>query len=114
MRFQLDGHEVYASTGGREFVEGQPYLIFMHGAGSSHLVWSQQSRSFAYAGYNVLAIDFPAHNLSSGETLPNIEAQADWILKVIEHLGISKASFVGHSQGGLVNLALADLSLIHI
>lgn len=108
MRFELDGVEVYASTGGRDHVEGQPNLIFMHGAGSSHLVWSQQSRSFAYGGYNVLAVDFPGHNLSGGETLADIDAQADWILKVMDHLGIAKASFVGHSQGGLVSLAIAD------
>lgn len=108
MRFELDGVEVYASTGGREHIEGQPYLIFMHGAGSSHLVWSQQSRSFAYGGYNVLAVDFPGHNLSAGDTLPDIQAQANWMLKVMDHLGIDKASFVGHSQGGLVNLAIAD------
>ena len=107
MRFQLNGHEVYASTGGKNHVEGQPYLIFMHGAGSSHLVWSQQSRSFAYGGYNVLSVDFPGHNLSGGETLPTVEAQADWVLQVMDELGIKKSSFVGHSQGGLVNLAIA-------
>lgn len=108
MRFQLNGQEVYASTGGRDHVDGQPYLIFMHGAGSSHLVWGQQSRSFAYAGYNVLALDFPAHNLSGGDPLPNIEAQADWVLQVMDELKIKSASFIGHSQGGLVNLSIAD------
>ncbi len=108
MRFQLNGHEVYASTGGRDYVDGQPYLIFMHGAGSSHLVWAQQSRSFAYAGYNVLSVDFPGHDLSGGEALPNVEAQANWMLQVMDELVIEKAIFVGHSQGGLVNLAIAD------
>lgn len=108
MKFQLNGEEVYASTGGREHVEGQPYLIFMHGAGSSHLVWSQQSRSFAYGGYNVLAVDFPAHNLSGGEALATVEEQADWMLQVMDELSIKSASFVGHSQGGLVNLSIAD------
>lgn len=106
MKFQLNGNEVYASTGGKAHVEGQPYLIFMHGAGSSHLVWTQQSRSFAYAGYNVLSVDFPGHNLSGGETLPSVESQADWVLEVMDELGIAKSSFVGHSQGGLVNLAI--------
>lgn len=108
MRFQLSGHEVYASTGGKTHVAGQPTLIFMHGAGSSHLVWSQQSRSFAYGGYNVLAVDFPGHNLSGGETLADIDAQAEWILQVMDELGIKKASFIGHSQGGLVNLAIVN------
>lgn len=110
MRFQLNGHEVYASTGGRDHVEDQPYLIFMHGAGSSHLIWSQQSRSFAYGGYNVLAVDFPGHNLSGGEPLASVEDQAGWIIEVMDHLKIGKATLIGHSQGGLVCLAAAQKS----
>jgi len=106
MKFELNGHEVYASTGGRDHVEGQPYLIFMHGAGSSHLVWSQQSRSFAYGGHNVLAVDFPGHNLSGGEPLTSVEAQADWIIQVLDHLGIDKATLVGHSLGGLIAIEI--------
>jgi len=107
MKFKVDDQEVYASTGGREHVDGQAFIIFMHGAGSSHLVWSQQSRSFAYGGINVLAVDFPGHNLSGGELLVDVEGQADWIVAVMDHLGIEKAAFVGHSQGGLVCLELA-------
>lgn len=108
MRFQLDGEEVYASTGGREAIDGQPWLVFLHGAGSSHLVWSQQSRSFAYGGFNVLAVDFPGHNLSGGEALTSIASQADWLIKVFDQLGIEKATLVGHSQGGLVCLAMSQ------
>ncbi|MEM9278111.1 MAG: alpha/beta hydrolase [Pseudomonadota bacterium] len=108
MRFEVRGNEVYASTGGRDHKEGQPYLILMHGAGASHLLWTQQSRSFAYAGYNVLAVDFPGHNLSAGEPLATVEDQADWLIEVMDALGIEKAVFVGHSQGGLVALSMAD------
>lgn len=107
MKLELRGQPVYASTGGRDHVEGHPTLVFMHGAGSSHLVWSQQSRSFAYAGYNVLAVDFPGHNLSSGEALTDVEAQAIWIGELLDALAIKEASFIGHSQGGLVALELA-------
>jgi len=108
MRFEFQGNEVYASTGGRDHKEGQPFLIFMHGAGSSHLVWSQQSRSFAYGGYNVLAVDFPGHNLSGGDMLPSVEVQAEWLVGVMDNLGIDKATLVGHSQGGLVCLETAS------
>lgn len=108
MRFEINGSEVYASTGGRDPVAGQTWLIFLHGAGSSHLVWSQQSRSFAYGGHNVLAIDFPGHNLSAGDPLPDVEAQADWLILVMDHLNIEKAVLVGHSQGGLVSLSMSD------
>lgn len=107
MRLKINGSEVYASTGGREPEDGQPWVIFLHGAGSSHLVWTQQSRSFAYGGYNVLAVDFPGHNLSGGEPLEDINAQADWLIAVMAEAGIEKATLVGHSQGGLVCLAMA-------
>ena len=107
MKFEIDGVQAYASSGGRDHKDGQPYLIFMHGSGSSHLVWSQQSRSFAYGGYNVLAVDFPGHNFSAGDPLPAIEDQADWIVKMMDVLGVAKATLIGHSQGGLVALATA-------
>lgn len=105
MKFEINGSQVYASTGGRDHVDGQPWLIFMHGAGSSHLVWSQQSRSFAYGGFNVLSVDFPGHNLSHGDPLLAVEDQADWVLQVMDHLKIDKATLIGHSQGGLVCLS---------
>lgn len=104
MKLKLNGIQVYASTGGREPVDGQPWLIFLHGAGSSHLVWSQQSRSFAYAGYNVLAVDFPGHNLSGGEPRSDVENQASWLIGLMNHLKIDAATLIGHSQGGLVAL----------
>ncbi|MEM9330557.1 MAG: alpha/beta hydrolase [Pseudomonadota bacterium] len=107
MKFELNGVQIYASTGGRDHVEGNPFLIFLHGAGSSHLVWTQQSRSFAYGGHNVLAVDFPGHNLSSGEPLASVEEQAEWLIGLMDHLKIERATLVGHSQGGLVALAVA-------
>ncbi|MEO0328848.1 MAG: alpha/beta hydrolase [Pseudomonadota bacterium] len=104
MRFRLNGQEVYASTGGRDPVVGRPWIIFIHGSGSSHLVWGQQSRSFAYKDYNVLALDFPGHNLSSGVPLSYVETQSAWLISAMNHLKIEKATLVGHSQGGLVAL----------
>ncbi len=107
MKFELNGHEVYVSTGGRDHQQGQPFLVLIHGAGASHLLWSQQSRSFAYTGYNVVAVDLPGHNLSGGEPLTSVEEQAAWVLSVMDHLGASKATIVGHSLGGLICLQMA-------
>lgn len=108
MRFELDGVEVYASTGGRDHTPGLPFLFFLHGAGHSHLDWSQQSRSFAYGGYNVVSIDFPGHGFTKGEPLASVEAQADWLVAVMDALDIETAMLVGHSQGGLVCLEMAS------
>lgn len=106
MRFQVNGEQVFASTGGRDHVEGQEWIVFLHGAGQSHLTWSQQVRAFAYDGYNVLALDLPAHGGSKGEALDNPEEMADWVIDVMDALNIEKAHLVNHSMGGLISLEL--------
>ena len=97
----------YFSTGGRTHQDGAPFLIFLHGSGQSHLSWVLQSRYFAYQGFNIIAPDFPGHGLSDGAPLASIEEMADWIIALMDSLGIDKAVILGHSQGGLVGLELA-------
>ena len=106
MRLKVNGNTVYASTGGRKAAVGQPWIIFIHGAGQSHLTWSQQVRSFAYSGYNVLALDLPAHGESEGKALDNAQAMAAWVIDVMDELKIAKAHIVNHSMGGLISLEL--------
>ena len=107
MHFELDGKRVFASTGGRQHRPDQDWIIFIHGAGGSHLVWSQQVRAFAYDEYNVLALDLPAHGDSEGVALDNVDAMAAWVVAVMDKLNISRAHLVNHSLGGLVSLEIA-------
>lgn len=107
MRFNIDGNQVFASTGGRDPKSGQPWIIFIHGAGGSHVVWSQQVRSFAYNGFNVLAVDLPGHGESTGEPHKSAEAICEWLISVMDFLEIGEAHLVNHSMGGLISLELA-------
>lgn len=107
MHIEIGGIETYASTGGRDHSKGRPFMVFLHGSGQSHLSWTQQVRSFAYNGYNVLAPDFPGHGHSKGEPLATVEEMADWVIALMDTVGIEKSIIVGHSQGGLVALELA-------
>ncbi len=107
MRFEIDGNQVFASTGGRAHMPGQQWVIFVHGAGGSHVVWSQQVRALAYDGYNVLAVDLPGHGDSQGEPLDNVNAMANWLISVMDLLEIDQAHFVNHSMGGLICLEVA-------
>ncbi len=107
MRFEINGDQVFASTGGRQQKSGQDWIIFIHGAGGSHLVWSQQVRAFAYDGYNVLAPDFPGHGGSEGAPLDSIGGMAEWIVAVMDKLEIANAHLVGHSLGGPAMLEIA-------
>ena len=107
MHLEINGEKAYASTGGRSHQKGRPWIIFLHGAGHSHLSWIQQVRAFAYDGWNVLAPDLPGHNLSKGAPIGDIEGQADWVLKLMDAAGAKAAVLVGHSQGGLIALEMA-------
>ena len=107
MRFELNGHQVFASTGGREHQSGRDWIIFVHGAGGSHLIWSQQVRAFAYEGYNVLAPDFPAHGNSAGAAFNSPQAMGEWLVAMMDQLNIDQAHLVNHSLGGLACLEIA-------
>ena len=114
MYVEVDGTQIFVSTGGRAFDISLPNILFLHGSGQSHLTWLLQARFFANRGFGVVAPDFPAHGLSSGAVLASIEAMADWCAALMHTLGIKKAAVVGHSQGGLVALELARRHSAHV
>ena len=107
MRIDIDGTECYAYTGSRALDAGMPAIVFVHGAAHDHSVWALQSRYFAHHGYNVLAVDLPAHGRSGGAALESVEAIADWIPRVLDTAGIPQAALVGHSLGALAVLECA-------
>jgi len=107
MYFTVDGHEAFAYTGAQAPGAGAPAVLFVHGGGCDHTVWNLQSRYLAHHGFNVYAIDLPAHGLSSGQALASIEAMAAWVWSALDALGEERAALVGHSLGSLVALEAA-------
>jgi pimeloyl-ACP methyl ester carboxylesterase len=107
MKLAVDGHAVFATTGGTHFDPAKPAVIFLHGAGFDRTVWRLQTRWFAHHGRSVLAVDFPGHGRSEGEALPSVAAMADWTAKLIDAAGVTSAALVGHSMGALVALDCA-------
>jgi pimeloyl-ACP methyl ester carboxylesterase len=71
MNLVVGGRAVYAYTGTRAFDPSQPTVMFVHGAATDHGVFALQSRSFAWHGRNVLAVDLPGHGRSAGDALPS-------------------------------------------
>ncbi len=104
MYFELNGTQVFASTGGKPFDNSKPVVLFLTGSGLDHTFWGLQSRFFAFRNYAVLVPDFPGHSDSAGEPLSSIESMADWLNDVVEKLSAENISLVGHSQGCLVAL----------
>ena len=110
----VDGHAMFAATGGRSHAPGLPYALLLHGAGMDHTVWALQSRWLAFHGWNVVALDLPGHGRSAGAPLVNIEAMAAWVVGVIESVGAQAATLIGHSMGALVALEAAARDLARV
>lgn len=111
MQITVNGHATYVYTGGKKLeaaaVDRQPVVVFIHGAQQDHSCWGLQSRWFAHHGFSVLAPDLPGHGLSAGEPLGSVERIADWIVALLDTLGVAQARIVGHSMGSLVTVELA-------
>jgi pimeloyl-ACP methyl ester carboxylesterase len=107
MYFEVNGRQVFASTGGKEFDRAKPVIIFLHGSGLDHSFWVLHTRYFAFRNYSVLALDLPGHTFSEGPQLSSIEAMADWLNDVVRTLEVDDISLVAHSQGCLVALEYA-------
>jgi pimeloyl-ACP methyl ester carboxylesterase len=108
MEFQVDGSKVFAATGGKPFDPAKPSVVFLHGAGMDHTVWTLQTRYFAHHGRNALAIDLPGHGRSDGPGLTSIMAMADFVARACAALGIAEPALAGHSMGALVALDYAS------
>jgi pimeloyl-ACP methyl ester carboxylesterase len=101
MYFDVDGKQVFASTGGKPFDNTKPVVIFLHGSALDHTFWGLHSRFFAFRNYAVLVPDLPGHSHSEGPALTSIEAIGDWLDAVSQVLDIDNISVVAHSQGCL-------------
>jgi len=108
MYFEVNGKQVFASTGGRPFDNRKPTVIFLHGSGLDHTFWGLHARFFAFRKYAVLVPDLPGHTHSEGPALASIEAMADWLNDVTEALDANDISLVAHSQGCLIALEFAS------
>ena len=101
MIFQLENKNIYASDSGQGIDINKDTIVFLHGSGLSHIVWSLAEQFFSSKNYNVLSIDLPGHGNSDGPCLDSIEKIAHWMEKVFDKLKLKNLILVGHSQGCL-------------
>ena len=101
MIFQLENKNIHASDSGQGIDVNKDTIVFLHGSGLSHIVWSLAEQFFSSKNYNVLSIDLPGHGNSDGPCLDSVEKIADWMEKVFDKLKLKNLILVGHSQGCL-------------
>ena len=101
MIFQIENKNVYASDAGQDIDKKKDTIVFLHGSGLSHIVWSLTEQFFSNNNFNVLSVDLPGHGSSEGPCLDTIEKIADWLDKVFIKLNLNEVILVGHSQACL-------------
>ncbi len=89
--------------------DGKPPLVMVHATGLSAHAWLPIASELA-ADFHVLALDQRGH----GDTDPSdcgysFELVGQDLAAVIDRLGLSDVSMVGHSSGGLATLIAASL-----
>ena len=107
MQIHVQGHPLYAYTGGKSFNPAQPTAVFIHGVLNDHSVWILQTRYLAHHGWNVLAIDLPGHCKSEGAPPESVEQAAATVIALLDAMGIAQAALIGHSFGSLIALQAA-------
>jgi len=84
-------------------------LVFLHGFLESSEIWNKLINKLKDS-YQIVTIDLPGHGESENlHNINTIDYMAEEIVSVLDRLKIDRATFVGHSMGGYVTCAIADL-----
>ncbi len=101
MIFEINQKIVFASDSGQGIEKNKKTIVFLHGSGLSHIIWSLTEQFFSSKKFNVLSIDLPGHGNSDGPCIDSIEKIADWLEEVFKKLDLNDLTIIGHSQGCL-------------
>jgi pimeloyl-ACP methyl ester carboxylesterase len=84
-------------------------LVLLHGFTETQDIWKDFVKELS-TGYRVLTIDLPGHGASEciGE-VHSMELMAECVKALLDTSAISECVMIGHSMGGYVTLAFAEL-----
>ena len=89
------------------------WVVFVHGAGGSNVVWFKQLRDFK-KHFNVLLVDLRGHGKSKTKytkaEIYKFDEIATDVVQIMDHLEIKKAHLVGISLGCIVIRAIDKLA----
>lgn len=103
---EIDGATVHFQEFGER---GNPTLLLIHGYTASTYVWHEVAPVFAENGFHVIAVDLLGFGYSDKPSWFDykITSQARMISRLMDRLGIGRATIAGSSYGGAVAATLA-------
>lgn len=83
-------------------------LVLLHGFCENKSIWKEQLEHFK--NRNIIALDLPGHgDMQAVHAVCTMDMMAKSVVNYLRQKGINKAFVAGHSMGGYVALAIADL-----
>ena len=84
-------------------------IVLLHGFLGSHKIWENTISNLSKS-YRVIAIDLPGHgNTECFGYIHSMELMAKSVKAVMDSLRLKKYVIIGHSMGGYIGLAFAEL-----
>ena len=82
-------------------------LIFIHGVGMCGEIWQPQVEYFLKS-YRVITYDFLGHGQSPlPKKKPTLDDYVEQLNNLVDSIGVSNFSLVGHSMGAIISVAFA-------
>lgn len=101
----VNGISMYYESHG----DGLKVLVLVHGGGSTINTTFDNILPLLAKSFKVIALELQAHGRTSDRDSPeSFEQDADDVIALLTNLGISKASFLGFSNGGNTVIQIAN------
>jgi pimeloyl-ACP methyl ester carboxylesterase len=81
-------------------------VILVHGAGGRAEVWAPQLAGLADVA-RLIAVDLPGHGGTGGPGCRQVDDYVDWLVGLLDALGVDRTVVAGHSMGGAIAQTLA-------
>jgi len=104
--YNIESTKIACWINNSDFDKHQQSLIFIHGSGSDHSLWSHQYAKL-HKHYNIVAVDLPGHGRSQGSGETDVRAYCVWISKLLDVLHLKNSIVIGHSLGAAITLQFA-------
>ncbi len=104
--FNIESTKIACWINSSDFGAHKRSLIFIHGSGGDHSLWSLQYAKL-HEHYNIVAVDLPGHGHSQGSGESEVGNYCLWVRKLLDASHLKNSILVGHSLGAAITLQFA-------